>query len=126
MKQATREWIAKAEGDWQVANREMQATDPVWDAVCFHAQQCAEKYLKAVLEEDGIGFIRTHDLVVLRRQLGHRAQGWPAVETDLAYLSTLAVAARYPGLTADANVAARAIDIAGRARTLIRATLGLP
>lgn len=34
MKQRTKEWIEKAEGDWKIAQREMKATDPVWDGVC--------------------------------------------------------------------------------------------
>lgn len=44
MKPETVEWINKAEGDWAVAQREMQAPDPVWNVICFLAQQCAEKY----------------------------------------------------------------------------------
>lgn len=51
MKQRTIEWIEKAEGDISIAMREMAASEPVWDGICFHAQQCAEKYLKALLEE---------------------------------------------------------------------------
>lgn len=65
MKLETQEWLEKAEGDLKVARREAQTTDPVYDAVCFHAQQCAEKYLKALLEEHNITFPRIHDLVAL-------------------------------------------------------------
>jgi HEPN domain-containing protein len=65
MKRTTSEWAQKAEGDWRVAPRERQSPDPVWEAVCFHAQQCAEKYLKALLEEREIAFAKTHDLVIL-------------------------------------------------------------
>ena len=44
------EWIEKAEGDYRTAEREMRVRKaPNYDAVCFHAQQCAEKYLKAFL-----------------------------------------------------------------------------
>ena len=50
MKQRTREWLNKAEGDWVMAQRERQAPNPVWDGICFLAQQCAEKYIKAFLE----------------------------------------------------------------------------
>jgi HEPN domain-containing protein len=47
------EWISKAEGDFLTAGRELRARkSPNYDAVCFHAQQCAEKYLKAVLQEN--------------------------------------------------------------------------
>src|SRR5438094_9694193 len=66
MKPITREWIDKAEGDWHSAQREYRARRrPNYDAACFHAQQCAEKYLKARLEEAGIAFSRTHNLISL-------------------------------------------------------------
>jgi HEPN domain-containing protein len=46
MKPLTREWVAKAEGDRVTARRELRARRrPNYDAACFHAQQCAEKYL---------------------------------------------------------------------------------
>ena len=66
MKPITLEWIDKAEGDWYSAQRESRARKrPNYDAACFHAQQCVEKYLKAKLEEAGIGFSRTHNLIHL-------------------------------------------------------------
>jgi len=65
MKPETQEWLEKAEGDLKVAQWEGQATDPVYDAVCFHAQQCAEQYLKALLEEHNSTFPRIHDLLAL-------------------------------------------------------------
>jgi HEPN domain-containing protein len=37
------DWLEKAEADWKVARRESAAADPVWNVVCFLAQQCAEK-----------------------------------------------------------------------------------
>ncbi|MBI2433302.1 MAG: HEPN domain-containing protein [Candidatus Hydrogenedentes bacterium] len=41
----------------------MQAPLPVnYDSVCFHAQQCGEKYAKALLQEAGVAFRKTHDL----------------------------------------------------------------
>ena len=52
MNPLTLEWIEKAEGDFGTAQRELSAAAPRnYDAVCFHAQQCAEKYLKAALQE---------------------------------------------------------------------------
>jgi HEPN domain-containing protein len=63
MKPITREWISKAEGDWNAANLLIRARrKPNYDATCFHAQQCAEKYLKARLEEAGVVSGKTHDL----------------------------------------------------------------
>src|SRR5437016_2708330 len=60
------EWINKAEGDWATVLREAAVTiDPNPDAICFHAQQCAEKYLKARLVLAGIAFRKSHDLLYL-------------------------------------------------------------
>lgn len=126
MKRATREWIEKAEGDWQVARREMSAPSPVWDAVCFHAQQCAEKYLKALMEAEDIASPKTHDLVVLLDLLAGRLPALKHLRADLGFLSPLAIVTRYPGAGADAELAARAMDIAGEARAVLRGELGLP
>jgi len=66
MNPITLEWVAKAEGDFATAERELNVEDnPNYDAVCFHAQQCAEKYLKARLQESDIPFGKTHVLTLL-------------------------------------------------------------
>ncbi len=49
MKPITAEWVSKAEGDFATVEREARArNNPNCDGVCFHAQQSAEKYLKAL------------------------------------------------------------------------------
>lgn len=66
MKSATAEWVKKAEGDFLTAGRELQARkSPNYDAICFHSQQCAEKYLKAVLQENDKHIPKIHNLVEL-------------------------------------------------------------
>ena len=66
MKPIAVEWVEKAEGDFATAEREARARkSPNYDGVCFHAQQCAEKYLKALSVEADLPFLRTHDLVIL-------------------------------------------------------------
>jgi HEPN domain-containing protein len=42
-------WIAKAESDLKTAEDELSTEKPATDTICFHAQQCVEKYLKAYL-----------------------------------------------------------------------------
>ena len=54
MKRTTREWVNKAEADYRAAGRLHRGSDPLHDIVCFHCQQCAEKYLKGLLEELGL------------------------------------------------------------------------
>ena len=49
MKPETGEWIAKAANDLATAQHEIALEETLkCDAVCFYAQQCAEKYLKAI------------------------------------------------------------------------------
>ena len=45
----TAEWLAKAEEDYSVAKGLLRRRKVPADSVCFHSQQAAEKYLKAVL-----------------------------------------------------------------------------
>ena len=46
-----KEWVGKAEGDYNTALREYRARKhPNYDAAGFHAQQSIEKYLKAILQ----------------------------------------------------------------------------
>ena len=65
MKRLTREWVRKAEADFLAANTLVRGNVLLHDAVCFHCQQTAEKYLKAQLVELGLAVPRTHNLVAL-------------------------------------------------------------
>lgn len=56
-------WIAKAENDLLNIRNNLAAQHVPWDTVCFHAQQAAEKLLKALLVYHGQSPSRTHDLV---------------------------------------------------------------
>src|SRR5260370_21634298 len=101
MKPTTLEWIGKAEDDRQVAGMSYRARKrPSYDAAVFHAQQCAEKYLKARLEEARIAFSRTHDLLVLHRLVLSTEPGWTVLQPVLIWLNPFAVAYRYPGISA--------------------------
>jgi HEPN domain-containing protein len=49
MKPSTREWIKKAESDYQAALALARRRKiPFHDQACFHFQQSAEKYLKGI------------------------------------------------------------------------------
>src|SRR5262245_42466702 len=62
MKRITREWVRKAEDDFRAAEILAAGQRPFHDPVCFHCQQSAEKYLKALLEELSVAISKTHDL----------------------------------------------------------------
>jgi HEPN domain-containing protein len=126
MKPETMEWIDKAEGDWKVAQREMRAADPVWNVASFLAQQCAEKYLKAFLEEHNITFGKTHDLVVLLNSSGGLLPELNSQRQSLAHLSTFGIATRYPGAQADRRATEDSMKTAENVRPVVRVKLQLP
>ena len=126
MKPLTLEWVQKAEGDFASAQRELRARkSPNYDAACFHAQQCVEKYLKARLQEAEIPFSKTHDLVVLLDLAIPMEPLWDDFRYSLRVLNSFAVEFRYPGQSADKDAARQAINICKSVRKIIRQGLGL-
>ena len=73
----TQEWVDKAEEDWNAAQTLSRARNhPGYSAACFHTQQCAEKYLKARLQEANIVFSKTHNLIFLHNLVSSVEPGW--------------------------------------------------
>jgi len=126
MNELVREWIDKAEGDVRIAEREVRITEgPTWDAVCFHAQQAVEKYLKAALQQEGIPFSRTHDLTILLGLLPEESGPWSQFRDSMEWLSAFAVEVRYPGESATQEAATRAIEIMRQLRDHLRQAFAL-
>jgi HEPN domain-containing protein len=126
MKTATKEWINKAEGDFRTSCRELMVTeDPNFDAACFHAQQCAEKYLKARLVEANITFSKIHDLDALLNLILPLDPNCESLREDCLHLTDMAVEVRYPGFSADSEDAEEAVSAAKRIRAFICNSLGL-
>lgn len=126
MKPLTREWVEKAEGDFATASRELRARKaPNYDAACFHAQQCAEKYLKARLQEEDTPFGRTHNLSALLDLLLPVEPLWEVLRPPLRTLTAFAVEFRYPGESADKAQAREALSLCREVRRRVRFSLGL-
>jgi HEPN domain-containing protein len=92
-----RQWIEKAEHD--IRNAEHTLTlkkNCPFDTVCFHAQQCAEKYLKALLVSRSIDFPKTHDLRILM-QLVPKEVKLGLRMNEVLPLNRYTIEARYPG-----------------------------
>lgn len=126
MNPITGEWVQKAEGDFATASRELQVSnEPNYDAVCFHAQQCIEKYFKAKLQESNIQFGKIHDLSTLLDLILPIETTWDTLRADLQALTAFAVAYRYPGDEADKSEARDAVTRCEKVREIVRASLGL-
>jgi HEPN domain-containing protein len=127
MKPEVPEWISKAEGDFLTAEREARVRkSPTYDSVCFHAQQCIEKYLKARLIEAGIYFPRIHDLGQLLNLITPVEPLWESFRLAFNRVSYYAVDFRYPGELSTKEDAQEALKICREFRKLARQSLGLP
>jgi len=125
MRGATTEWVEKAEGDFVSAQREFRARKlPNYDAACFFAQQCAEKYLKAYLQEQDLPFRKTHDLVRLL-DLIPPSLGLSTLRSEMSILTAYATEFRYPGESASKETAREALEFCKAIRSEIRNLLSL-
>ena len=118
--------VEKAEGDFATASREIRVRkSPNYDAVCFHTQQCAEKYLKAFLQEAEIPFGKTHHLIALLELVVSVERSWALLRPQLQSLNAYSVSVRYPGEVADKAIAREALHLAKTIRSEARQKLGL-
>lgn len=86
-------WLDKAAEDEQVTEL-ISREQGLWAVVGFHAQQAAEKYLKAAVVNAGSVPPRTHDVELLIALVGEPAGG--DIKAAAASLTALAVMTRYP------------------------------
>jgi HEPN domain-containing protein len=92
-----REWLRKADNDLRTAHAALALDPPATDTAAFHAQQTAEKLLKAFLVAHASPFERIHDLeplVLACTAIDARFAIWTV---SIAPLSKFAVRFRYPG-----------------------------
>lgn len=119
-----RAWILKAEHDLLNIENNLAAQEIPWDTVCFHAQQCGEKYLKALLVSRHIDPPKIHDLTELYALLpdgllvGFNAR-------LLEELNPYSIEGRYPGVwePVEREEALRAVEAAKVIRQAIRQIL---
>jgi HEPN domain-containing protein len=126
MTAATGEWIDKAEADYAVAlllrrSRKKHARD----IVCFHLQQCLEKYLKARLTEAAIPFPKSHDLERLLDLVVPVEPLWTTLRPAMAMITNYAVEIRYPGRSATPAEASAILKQTTKARGMLREGVGL-
>lgn len=93
-----KEWVRKAEIDLSVATHALKTMEPPpTEAICFHAQQCGEKYLKAFLEHSGISFPYTHYLENLAALCATADKEFENLIPEVKILTPYSVETRYPG-----------------------------
>lgn len=128
MKDKVTNWITKAENDYKTVQNELNSTEPVTDTICFHAQQCVEKYLKAFLCKCNKQFRKTHDLselITLCAEIDPEFKELFDWEVD--ELTGYATELRYPDYFYIPSIdeAKEAFEKTKKAREFIRKKLGL-
>jgi len=118
------EWIAKANLDFDTVVR-LADEERFRDVVAFHAQQAAEKYLKALLTRHQVEFPKTH---VIRRLLILLHQIDPVLARQLdeaSWLSPFGADIRYPGDRPETETGdeLRARQLAQKVRDAVMAVL---
>ena len=118
------EWVTKAEDDLNNAAHTLKLgrTCPT-GTVCFHAQQCAEKYLKAYLASRAVSFPKTHEIEQLVMLMPDNVRPSLSLE-EQALLTEYAVGPRYPGWRdVPLSEARRAVTLARVVRKHVRSLL---
>jgi len=119
LRDAAAEWFQRGDRDLIMAETCLN-NEALAGLVCFHAQQCVEKYLKGYLtfREEHVG--RTHSLAALLEvcvRLDERLGRW---REPLAPFERYAVETRYPGgYEPSLEEARRAVAVAGELRDFV-------
>ena len=126
MNPVTLEWIELAEEDYAIAKLIQREQLAMRNGMCFHAQQCVEKYLKAWLQEMNIPIPRTHNLEDLLNLILPTIPTWRAWKVDISDLSKHAVETRNVGQSPTVEDASLAMETCQMVRKAVRAELKLP
>jgi HEPN domain-containing protein len=116
-------WVTRAEEDFTLARSALRRKRPLIYGATFHAQQCVEKYLKALLVAQGLTFPRTHDLAALSDLCRQGGITIPVAQDALDRLAAYAVQVRYPGEDPTLDEAREALQIAQAIRRFVRKSL---
>lgn len=123
----SKQWIEKAEGDFegavQLSKKRSRRTAHL---LCFACQQSAEKYLKAFLVENNVRFSKTHDLeLALLPLCAEVDREFQVLREYLKKLDPYAVEFRYSGEEIELPDVRAALEAAKKVRRFVRSKLGL-
>lgn len=121
----TRQWLQKAEEDLAAAHYLLSGGTPFANAACFHAQQAAEKFLKAFLVWHQVEYPKTHDLDELLDLVARVDESLAGSLRNCTSLTDYAVDMWWPGDFPEASPAdaVDAVKLAEEVREEIRHAL---
>lgn len=116
------QWLRLADEDLNLASHALGlGVRSPYRLIAYHAQQCAEKSLKAFLVYHSVDFPYTHNIRILLQLCAKHAM-WAQTVKDAEELSPYAITARYPGEDEEVTEAEakRAIELARQVRQQVR------
>ena len=90
------EWFKMAEIDFETAKFLLNMKPAPLEIICYHCQQCAEKYLKGFIALNGGQITKTHDLVMLNKICLPYNSIFKEIENECIELTDYGVQMRYP------------------------------
>ena len=124
IRKRARRWMRYADDDLRLAKEALLMKSCPYRLAAFHAQQCAEKYLKAYLIAQAIAFAYSHNISYLLELAAHKAP-WGDALDEADRLTRFAVILRYPG--EDCRVTRvqteKAVSLASQVRRAVRRAL---
>lgn len=117
-----RAWFDRAAQDLEMARRALGAGQPLPGMACYHAQQCAEKYLKGFLVAHALPFRFVHDLIYLTQLCMAREPTFEELMPAAEILGEYGAAIRYPiegGEDPDVDMATEAIRLAEQVAAMV-------
>jgi len=89
-----REWLAKADEDFEFARLNFEEGKPFFGQICFHFQQAVEKYLKSYIIANELEFLKIHDLPLLLKiclskdpSFEQLREDWVVTHFDFSYFN---------------------------------------
>lgn len=125
IRRVTTAWVERAEEDLRLARHAFTLRTAIpYRLVAYHAQQCAEKYLKAYLVSRQVEFPFTHDIAAILDLVARHAP-WAAALDEARDLTVFSTSTRYPkiGSRVAAADARRAVTLAEKVRTTVKKVL---
>ena len=109
-----------------MARRAMLPGNPFPPKTCYHARQCAEKYLKGFLVFRSYSFNFVHDLFYLTQECTQHQPAFSELKLTAEPLSRYGAGVRYPMgdfVDPDEEEAWEAVRLAGEGATFVKSQL---
>ncbi len=120
-----RGWLLRASEDLRAGKHDLTARPPLCNDVAFHAQQCAEKAMKAFLVYHERPFRKTHNLTELGGAVARIEPALAELMREASLMTEFAWRFRYPGDSASVSErdALQSIELAERVLAEVRGWL---